>query len=85
MEENLERVLRKIVLPMFDRLSDVSVTKMGTTYGTYVVTYLINDRIDYHDSFTIEKETKSLFDMLAPERGTTFMVRFSSPKEENEE
>ena len=82
MEENLERVLRKIVLPLFDRLSDVKVTKMGRTNDTYVITYFINDRIDYSDGFIIEKETKSLFDMLGPEKGESFIVQYRTIAED---
>lgn len=75
MRENLQKVLRKIVLPINDRLVDVMVSQMGMG-EIYVITYIINDRIDYGDAYEIESETRSLFNMLSPNKHEDFFVQY---------
>lgn len=75
MRENLQKVLRKIVLPINDRLVDVMVSQMGMG-EIYVITYIINDRIDFSDAYKIESETRSLFNMLSPNKHEDFIVQY---------
>ena len=75
MREALRNVLNKIVVPTNDRLEGVMVSKLGKG-NTYVITYLMNDRIEYSDAFKIESETRSLFNMLAPDVKEDFMVQY---------
>ena len=75
MREALRNVLNKIVVPTNDRLEGVMVSKLGMG-NTYVITYLMNDRIEYSDAFEIESETRSLFNMLAPDVKEDFMVQY---------
>lgn len=75
MRENLQKVLRKIVLPINGRLVDVMVSQMGMG-EIYVITYIINDRIDYGAAYEIESETRSLFNMLSPNKHEDFIVQY---------
>ena len=67
MEETIGNVLRRVIVPAFSRINDVVVRQMGLS-DLYYITFYINDRIDYHDAFMIEKETKniSLFTCRVP-------------------
>lgn len=75
MREALRNVLTKIVVPTNDRLEGVMVSKLGMG-EIYVITYLINDRIDYSDSYKIESETRALFNMLSPDSSESFLVQY---------
>jgi len=81
MKEALENLLRKVVLPINDRLVDVKVSKKSKN-NFYIITYYINDRIDYHDAFIIERETNTLFNMLSPAKGESFMIQYRSVAED---
>lgn len=76
MRKNLQRVLKKIVVPMNDRLVDVFVSEKGLRGRMYIITYIINDRIDFSDGYKIEKETRSLFHMLSPNKDEDFMIQY---------
>jgi len=75
MREALRNVLNKIVVPTNDRLDGVMVSQMGMG-EIYVITYLINDRIDYSDGYKIESETRTLFNMLSPDSSESFFVQY---------
>ena len=75
MREALRNVLNKIVVPTNDRLDGVMVSQMGMG-EIYVITYLINDRIDYSDGYKIENETRTLFNMLSPDNSDSFFVQY---------
>ena len=74
MREKLERVLNRVIVPMYDRLEHCKVTTMGMG-EIYVITYYINDRIDFQLSQEIASETDSLFKMLNPSKHEDFIIR----------
>lgn len=75
MIESLEKVLNSIIIPKYDRLVGVEIGQMGMG-EIYKITYFINDRIDYHDGYLIESDTRSLFNMLAPSKGEDFIINY---------
>lgn len=62
MEEFIEDILRRYVVPAFSFLEDVSVRENENNYLD--VTYEINDRVDYKDSNLVNKETLKLCNMM---------------------
>ena len=80
MREALEKILAKVVLPTNDRLSCVQVSQMGMG-EIYIITYYINDRIDYKDGYEIESETRNMFNMLGFDKGENFIVQFRTEEE----
>ena len=76
MEESFEKILDSIVLPMNHRLSGVRVVKNENLKNTYDVTYLINDRIDFHDDQKIQIETDNMFRLLGLKGKETFIISF---------
>ena len=62
-----ERVLRKLVVPMFPKISDVSIDERAVTHDI-ITTYYINDTLDYSESLKVSKETNALFDMMGFEK-----------------
>jgi hypothetical protein len=77
MEEQLERVIRKIILPQYPKIEDVRVESAVSDDNktTYAVFYTI--RTDYSNNYNESKiihETISLFNMLAPNRGQDYLV-----------
>lgn len=75
MEETIGNVLRRVIIPAFSRINDVVVRQMGLS-DLYYITFYINDRIDYHDAFMIEKETKNIFNMISPGKGADFVINY---------
>jgi hypothetical protein len=78
MEEIFEKVLNKIVVPMNDRLVGVKVRKTQNSYNDYIVTYFINDRIDYSDGTIIGKETRSLYKMMGMKEDSHVIIEYRS-------
>lgn len=77
MIEAFERVLEILLLPKFDRLKDVDVSKGERFFEpTVKVTFLCTDRIDYQDDYWIKKETNSLFDMMGFEKDLKLNVEY---------
>jgi len=76
-----ERVLRKLVLPMFPRISDVSVEERAVTHDL-IITYYINDTLDYSESLKESKETNALFDMMGFEKVYTPWVTYRHVEED---
>lgn len=75
MEDVLVNVLRRVIIPMFPRLSDVAVRTMGLG-DLYYITFYINDRIDYQDAFLIDKEVNSVFKMIFPSKGADYTLNY---------
>lgn len=84
MREALKRVLTKLVLPINDRLVGVKVSQMSRG-GFYVITFYINDRIEYDDGYKIEKEVRDLFAMLGPKKREDFIVQYKMVDEFEDE
>lgn len=80
-----EQVLRKLVLPMFPEISDVSVERERAVTHDVRVTYYIIDRLDYSDSLKVEKETNSLFNMMGFNEVFNPWVSYRSVKEDKGE
>ena len=80
MEESFEKILDSIVLPMNHRLSGVRVVKNENLKNTYDVTYLINDRIDFHDDQKIQIETDNMFRLLGLKGKETFIISYKRAK-----
>ena len=76
MEENLEKVFRKIVLPAFESLEDVRVEKLHDLKGWFRVNYYLNEKIDYDTKMEIETETQSLFRMMGNPKTNGILVDF---------
>ena len=70
-----ERVLRKLVLPMFPRISDVSVEERAVTHDL-IITYYIYDILDDSESLKVSKETNALFDMMGFEKVYTPWITY---------
>ena len=81
MEEVIQRVLEKLVLPVNDRLVGVKVRRMQNSFDDYIVTYYINDRIDYRDGTIIEKETRSLYKMMGLKEDSHVIIEYRSIEE----
>lgn len=71
-----ERVLRKLVLPMFPRISDVSVGFEGAVTHDLIITYYINDILDNSESLKVTRETIALFDMMGFEKVYTPWITY---------
>lgn len=71
-----EHVLRKLVVPMFPRISDVSVEYERAVTHDIKITYYINERLDYSESLKVSKETNALFDMMGFEKVYTPWITY---------
>ena len=80
MEKAFEKILDSIVVPMNHRLSGVRVEKNENLKGTYDVTYLINDRIDFDDGQKIEIETDNMFRLLGLKGKDSFIISYKRAK-----
>ena len=74
MTEALEKVLDRFVVANFDRLVGVNVRTWKNLTDAYVITYYINDRIDYQYGYNVEKETRRMFNMLSP--NDSFIIEY---------
>ena len=63
-----ENVLRKLVIPMFPEIVDVSVEFERAVTHDVRITYYVVDKMFYSDASKVENETKSLFNMMAFEK-----------------
>jgi len=68
-----ERVLIKLVVPMFPRISDVSVDLERA---------VTHDTLDYSESLKVSKETNALFDMMGFEKVYTPWVTYRHVEED---
>lgn len=80
MINKLEVVVRKIILPMDDRLVDVSVGRKGLS-EIYVVNYFLKGKIDAKLAQKLISETDILFKMLSPDKKEDFVVRWEQVDE----
>jgi hypothetical protein len=80
-----ENVLKKLVLPMFPKISNVDVEYERAVTHDIKITYYINDILDYSESLKVEKETKALFDMMGFEKVYNPWITYRSVKENNVE
>ena len=76
MTEALEKVLSRFILSNFDRLVGVNVRTWKNLTDAYVITYYINDRIDYQYGYNVEKETRRMFNMLSPDGNDSFIIEY---------
>ena len=67
-------VLDRFVVANFDRLVGVNVRTWKNLTDAYVITYYINDRIDYQYGYNVEKETRRMFNMLSP--NDSFIIEY---------
>ena len=74
MTEALEKILDRFVVANNDRLVGVNVRTWKNLTDAYVITYYINDRIDYKVGYDIEKETRRMFNMLSP--NDSFIIEY---------
>ena len=74
MTEALEKVLDRFVVDNNDRLVGVNVRTWKNLTDAYVITYYINDRIDYQYGYNVEKETRRMFNMLSP--NDSFIIEY---------
>lgn len=74
MTEALEKVLSRFIVSNFDRLVGVNVRTWKNLTDAYVITYYINDRIDYQYGYNVEKETRRMFNMLSP--NDSFIIEY---------
>lgn len=72
MIEAFERVLKRFIIPKFDRLYNVKVGMSNK--GLVVVVYYSSDRIDYKDSFSIERETENFFRLVGFESENALVI-----------
>ena len=83
MEKTLEKVVRRFVLPMNDRLVDVKVGSAKNAFNDYKITYFTSDRVDFGDCAKIAMETRTFFNMLGPKEGSNVIINFRSINDEN--
>lgn len=79
MKEQLERVIRKIILPHYSEIDDIDIELMEweVGYQTYVLTYILpDDTYGYRERKTIGKETFELWDLLSPNNKDTLTLFF---------
>ena len=62
----LERMLKRVIVPLYPILKDVDVQIMGGAFDVYfyTVAYTVSETIDLSLAKEITNETKSLFTML---------------------
>ena len=76
MTEALEKILDRFIVSNFDRLVGVNVRTWKNLTDAYVITYYINDRIDYQYGYNVEKETRRMFNMLSPDGNDSFIIEY---------
>ena len=76
MTEALEKVLDRFVVGNFDRLVGVKVKTFRNLNDAFIIIYYINDRIDYQYGYNVEKETRRMFNMIAPDSNDSFIIRY---------
>lgn len=81
MIEQLERVFEQIIIPQFEPLKYVGVTKMGLGEAWYKITYYFEPPLDREDAIKIMEETSSLYHMMGI-KGGDIIVTFE--KADNE-
>ena len=75
MIERLEKVLRKVVLPMSEGILDVEINVLGRN-DIYRITYLVKDDVEFELLEDMERETATLFAMLSPKENEKFVVNY---------
>ena len=65
---------------MNHRLSGVKVDKAYNLNRTYLVSYLINDRIDFEDEQKIQKEKDNMFRLLGLKGKDSFIISYKRAK-----
>ena len=76
MVDALEKILDRFVVANNDRLEGVKVKTFKNLSDAFVIIYFINDRIDYKNEYIIEKETRRMFNMIAPDSNDSFIIRY---------
>lgn len=79
MKESLEKLINKIIVPLYDIVSEVEVSKWTNHRGDityYKVTYFLNWRINFKVMSEIEMETRSLFNLLGPNQNEILDIDF---------
>jgi len=75
MIERLEKVLRKVVLPMSEGILDVEINVLGRN-DIYRITYLVKDDVEFELLEDMERETATLFAMLSPKENEKCVVNY---------
>lgn len=79
MEENLQKILEKIIIPAFDRVDSVAVSRMGLD-EFFLVKYYIVPPLDSKIAYDIMDETTQLFKMLGGGKNSDIMIDFVKVK-----
>ena len=67
MEQQIIKVVEKIILPQYPEVTHVDINTIGIWSISYVVTYGV-DSIDHFREIKLLNDTVSLFNMLSPDK-----------------
>lgn len=73
----LDRVARRLILPLNDKLIDVEVFKSNMRRDTYVVQFIMSEFIPSKDREEYILEMHNLFKMLSPKKHERIHVSFA--------
>lgn len=79
MKEQLERVIRKIILPHYPQITGFEVESIYGSHGSSITTYYIRYFYNFEDNLMgdgdkLRKDTITLFKMLSPDGKSTIYV-----------
>lgn len=81
MEDRFLEILNTLVRPMFPSIADIKIRRMGLG-DYYKVTFLLKDKIENQDAYTMMAETESIFKMLGLSSLGEVIVDFDFHKDE---
>lgn len=73
----LDRVARRLILPLNDKLIDVEVFKSNMRRDAYVVQFIMSEFIPSKDREEYILEMHNLFNMLSPKKHERIYVSFA--------
>lgn len=76
MENELRRVLQKMVVSNHPELHNVEVKKIGSNYDFYNISFSGEPKISRDCALTVINETTTLFKMFSLNDGSDFQVKF---------
>jgi len=79
MEEVLEKMYRKVMIPQYPEIEDVHVSTMGMGF-IYRVTYEVSSKIENRVAYKIMDESTSLFKMISQDPNSDIIVDFVRAK-----
>lgn len=81
MEDRFLEILNTLVKPMFPAIAEIEIKRMGLG-DFYKVTFLLKDKIENQDAYTMMAETESIFKMLGLSSQGEVIVDFDFYKDE---